>query len=87
MAKPLNLASKPICLFCKHYKGLLRCSAYPGGIPNDIVEETVLHDRVFDDQKGEDVFVFDEDSRHVKIEEVCRGIVLSKSSGNNTGSS
>lgn len=82
----MDLESKPICLFCKHYNGLLRCSAYPQGIPNDILEETALHDRIFDDQVGEDLFEFNINSRHIKLDELCDHILLSKSSGNNTGS-
>lgn len=30
------------CLFCKHYFGLMKCEAYPDGIPEKIM--TGLHD-------------------------------------------
>ena len=84
----MNLTDKPICLFCKHYRGLLKCGAYPNGIPSFILEDTALHHRVFSEQKGDQVFEFDESSRHVKLDEVWQlGVqTLRPSSGDNTES-
>lgn len=80
----MDLTDKPVCLFCSHYRGLLKCDAYPKGIPNDILEDTALHDRVFADQIGSKVFEFNEDSRHINLSEIWRIGVLRPSSGNNT---
>lgn len=65
-----GLNKKPLCLFCAHYNGLLKCNAYPNGIPDDILDDDVLHNRVFDDQKTPVVFKFNEQSRHVTLNEL-----------------
>ena len=82
----MDLTDKPVCLFCLHYRGLLKCDAYPKGIPNDILEDEALHDRVFSDQKGSQVFEFNIGSRHINLSEVWRIGILSQSSGDNTKS-
>lgn len=46
------------CLDCRYLRPLSGgCAAYPDGIPIEISEGEVKHDRVFDGQEG--VFVFE----------------------------
>lgn len=44
------------CQNCAHYWGDLNCRAYPDGIPQDFLNGQKSHDKVEDDQEGEDVF-------------------------------
>jgi hypothetical protein len=43
------------CQICAHYWGDLKCRAYPDGIPQKYLEGET-HDKVTDDQDGEDVY-------------------------------
>ena len=55
------------CFFCKHlidepgYANTFICSAYPNGIPEDIIKGIRVHDKVFDDQRSNFVFEKTED--------------------------
>jgi hypothetical protein len=46
----------PQCNSCKHYdgvkKGIVVCPAYPGGIPDSILFNRMIHDRIYPTQKG-----------------------------------
>ena len=44
------------CRCCKSYTGLLRCAAFPKGIPVSIVAEGEAHDHVLPGQEGEFIF-------------------------------
>ena len=53
------------CQFCKHILPSdlytrVRCKAYPGGIPEEIMYEKELHDKVRKGQEGDYVFTPDE---------------------------
>jgi hypothetical protein len=44
------------CRVCSNYTGLLRCAAFPKGIPVSIVAEGEAHDHVLDGQVGDFIF-------------------------------
>ncbi len=46
------------CLTCTHFidNGEFTCSAYPEGIPRDILFNQTPHDKIRDDQEGKDVY-------------------------------
>ena len=47
----------PQCVTCKWKDEYdLICSAYPFGIPTDIIENRVLHDEVLEDQIGDSIY-------------------------------
>ncbi len=42
----------PDCLKCFHYKGELKCAAFPVKIPSDIVHSTVKHTKPYAGDNG-----------------------------------
>ena len=53
------------CQFCKHIlpsdpHTRVRCKAYPGGIPEEIMYEKVFHNKVIKGQEGDYIFTPDE---------------------------
>lgn len=57
---------RPICLSCKHLKPGFTCSAFPDGIPDDIVYEGKDHDTVRPNQTGKAVYEPDPDSPRLR---------------------
>jgi hypothetical protein len=49
--------SRDSCVFCKHFEEWdYFCSAYPEGIPDELLEGTEKHNEIRKDQIGTDVF-------------------------------
>ncbi len=42
----------PDCLKCVHYKGQLKCDAFPAKIPSDIVHSKVEHTKPYKGDNG-----------------------------------
>jgi hypothetical protein len=46
----------PQCNSCKHYQGvragIVVCKAYPGGIPDSMLFNRMIHDRIYPAQTG-----------------------------------
>lgn len=42
----------PHCFLCKHYMGEERCKAYPDGIPEDILMESIFFEESHECVKG-----------------------------------
>ncbi|GAB4514035.1 MAG: hypothetical protein Kow0047_25760 [Anaerolineae bacterium] len=42
----------PICLYCTHYRGELRCDAFPTGIPDAIIFSEHDHRKPFPGDQG-----------------------------------
>jgi len=40
------------CVMCRHYRGGLRCAAFPDGIPGDILTGTVNHEEPYEGDGG-----------------------------------
>ena len=40
------------CPFCKHYRGALRCAAFPDGIPADVLRGITDHTKAVDGDGG-----------------------------------
>lgn len=48
-----------MCRICSHYQGLLRCEAFPKGIPPAYITEGDVHDHVIPGQEGDFIFAPD----------------------------
>ena len=47
----------PQCMSCKHKNGEdIICKAFPFGIPDEILSNIVLHDKVLDEQNGDFIY-------------------------------
>lgn len=44
------------CLQCKHYHKDDECEAFPDGIPDDILDDEFIHDKIHPEQDNEIVF-------------------------------
>lgn len=47
-----DMASSDQCISCKHYRMLLKCKAYPDGIPVDIITGKHDHTKPFPGDNG-----------------------------------
>lgn len=44
------------CLFCKHYRLGATCTAFPGGIPMDVISGKLFHNKKLPGQQGRVVY-------------------------------
>ena len=51
------MIANPPCLNCEHYAGRARCTAYPEGIPGDIIAKGAEHDAPRGDEVESIVFL------------------------------
>lgn len=60
---------KSQCLTCKHYnnhdKEKFSCLAYPDSIPDDIIDNILMHDKVLENQKNEYMYEKKESDEYV----------------------
>jgi hypothetical protein len=49
----------PLCIYCKHYKGDLKCKAFSNGIPKDILSRSIYHTQSIDGDNGIEFEVVD----------------------------
>lgn len=40
------------CFNCRHYNGGKKCNAFPGGIPDLVFDDVVIHDRPLEGNNG-----------------------------------
>lgn len=45
-----------MCSMCKHYLSDLKCKAFPDGIPDKIIDGSIVHDKPLPDQENDIVF-------------------------------
>jgi len=38
----------PLCIYCKNYKGDLKCKAFSNGIPKDVLSRLIYHTQPID---------------------------------------
>jgi hypothetical protein len=41
-----------ICIGCRHYEGACECTAFPNGIPDEIIDGTVEHRKPYPGDNG-----------------------------------